>query len=347
MLYIDMDYFFAACEEVRHPELKGRPLVVGSSPDADKLRGVVQTCNYEARAFGVHSAMRTSDAYKLNPNMPYIQADWGYYEDISKGIMGLLSEYRARMEADSIDEAALELEVDGYDGALRVGAEIKRKIKERFGLPCTIGISSGKVLAKMVCDSAKPDGLRAVEDGKIVHFLKDKPVGKIPGVGKKTEERLAAIGVRTIGELARADPMVLIDRLGSFGKELFTLANGTDGSSVVENANVISIGRERTLDRNAHQMQDIDDMIRKLTKEVMAEVKRNNFVFKSVGVKARYSDFTDRLKSRSLNNYSDSEELVLKTATSLLRELVRGKPVRKIGVRVSALASRGGQKSLF
>lgn len=347
MLYIDMDYFFAACEEVRHQELKGKPLVVGSSPESEKLKGVVQTCNYEARAFGVHSAMRTSEAYKLNPNMAYVQADWNYYEEISKRIMTLLSGYKARMEADSIDEAVLEFEVGSYEEALAIGKEIKGIVRDKTGLPCTIGISSGKVFAKMVCDSAKPDGLKAVGQDGIKEFLKDRSVGKIPGVGRKTEEKLAAIGIKTIGDLSQADPMVLIDLLGSFGKELFILANGTDTSSIVDNANVVSIGRERTLDSNAHSMREVESLIKMLTKEVIGEVRRNNFVFKSIGVKARYSDFTDRLKSRSLNNYSDSEELVLKTATSLLSDLVKEKPVRKIGVRVSSLASRGGQKSLF
>ncbi len=342
-----MDCFFAACEEVRHPEFKGKPLIVGTNSEKDRLRGVVQAANYEARKFGIHSAMPTRDAFKLCKELQYSPPDDLYYEETSKRIMELLSGYAKRIEVDSIDEAALEVEVEGYAEALEEGRRIKEQIKKDLGLPCTIGISTGKVIAKMVCDSAKPDGIKAVEANDVKDFLKDKDVERIPGVGKKTAEKLAALKVKDIGGLAKTDPMVLIDALGSFGRELFLIANGTDESIVEENVSVISISRERTLERNAQSIGEIEGMVNKLADEVIAEVKKQKLMFKSVGVKARYVDFTDRIKSRSLNSYTDSRDSLLAVANQLFKGLFGDKPVRKIGIRVSSLISVKGQRSLL
>ncbi len=347
ILYVDMDSFFAACEEIRHPELKGKPLVVGSNSEKDKMRGVVQACNYEARKFGIHSAMPTTMAYKLCPQLAYLQVDDKHYEETSSKIMAALSEYSPRMEVDSIDEAAMEIDVKDCQAAIELGKRIKERIRKDFSLACTAGISTGKMLAKMACDSAKPDGIRALEEKDIGDFLKDREVGKIPGVGKKTEERLAALKIKTIGQLAKTNPMVLIDSFGSFGKELYLIANGKDESVVEDNSNVVSIGRERTLDRNATGMDDVEEMLQKLANEVIVEVKRQKLMFKTIGVKVRYNDFTDRMKSKSLTNYSDSEELIISTARTLFAGLLGEKPVRKIGVRVSSFTSGSGQKKLF
>ncbi len=342
-----MDYFFAACEEARHPELKGKPLIVGTNSEKDKLRGVVQACNYEARKFGIHSAMPTNNAFKLCKELQYSPPDDPYYEEISSKIMALLSGYAKRMEADSIDEAAMEIDVADYAAAVELGNVIKARIKKDFGLASTVGISKGKILAKMACDSAKPDGIRALEDKDVTDFLKEREVEKIPGVGKKTEERLAALKIKTIGQLAKADPMVLIDSFGSFGRELYLIANGKDESGIVENSNVVSIGRERTLEKNTTNMAGIEEMIQKLAGEVIAEVRKQELMFKTIGIKARYSDFSDKIRSKSLNNYSDSEELIVSTAKVLFKGLFGDKPVRKIGVRVSSFTSRSGQKNLF
>ena len=347
IIYVDMDYFFAACEEVRHPEFRGKPLIVGTNSEKDKLRGVVQASNYEARKFGIYSAMPTNEAFKLCKDLQYSPPDDAHYEDVSSKIMALLSEYAKRMEVDSIDEAALEVEVNSYAEAERIAKDTKEKIKQRFNLPCTAGVSVGKIYAKMVCDSAKPDGLRVVEEAGIKEFLKDKDVGKIPGVGKKTEEKLSALKIKRIGDLAKADPMVLIDAIGSFGKELFLLANGTDTSVVEENVGVVSISRERTLEKSAKSVDDIGGLLNSLTDEVITEVKRQKLMFKNVGVKARYVDFTDRMKSKSLNSYTDSKETVITTARSLFRGLFNEKPVRKVGIRVSSLISVKGQRNLF
>ncbi len=346
ILYIDMDSFFASCEIARHPELKGKPLIVGSSPIKTKERGVVQACNYEARKYGIRSAMPTTMAYKLCSDVAYLEADNSYYERVSSEIEALLKAHNLRMEMDSIDEAAIELETDGRDSALELAKRIKNDIKNRFNLPCTVGIARGKIIAKMACDSAKPDGLIFLDRTDVKAFLQNLSVGKIPGVGNKTENKLGMLGIKTVGDLAKTDPTVLFGALGSFGKELFLIANGNDQSRVLDETPAISIGREKTLDKNANSVDEMSGTILELADAVMEEAKKRNVAFKNIGVKTRYSDFTDRIKSRSLNNYSESKEVLITTAKKLFSELVGKKPVRKIGVRVSMLSQRKGQKSL-
>jgi len=347
VLFMDMDYFFAACEELRHPELKGKPFVVGSAPVKSKDRGVVETCNYETRALGIHSAMPINQALKLKSDLVYIESDDKYYMDMSERVMKVLKECGFRMEVISIDEAALDLGGMSYDKAEELAKEVKREINSSLGLPCTIGIGPGKVYAKMVCDRAKPNGIGILKGEDLKTFLKDKKVEALLGVGRKTAEKLKEMRIKSIGELAKADPNVLIDNFGSFGKELFLLANGIDESRIEEKYDVLSIGRERTLDQYTNDMDVIARQLEALTKEVMDEVKRQQMWFKGISVKAKYIDMTERIKNRALSNYSDSFEFTYKTALELMKELVRDKQVRKVGVRVYAVESRKGQSTIF
>lgn len=342
-----MDYFYAACEEVRHQELKARPFVVGTATIAKKERGVVQTANYEARKFGIHSAMPTMQALKLYPALVYLESDYKYYDEVSDKVMKLLRGYGFVTEVISVDEAALDMDGKGYADAESLAREIKKRIKDELGLPCTIGVSFSKTYAKMVCDSAKPNGMGILKDDDIAPFLKDRKVEDILGVGRKTAEKLGSMGFDTIGKLAKADPNLLIDKFGAFGKELFLLANGKDGSRVADNYNVMSVGRERTLENETTDLDDIDNMLKELSREVIEEIKKQGLWFKGISVKARYSDFTERVKNRKLNNYTDSFEVLYSTASQLVRELVGDKRVRKVGVRTYIVAARKGQRSII
>lgn len=342
-----MDYFFAACEELRHPELKGKPFVVGSVPIKSKDRGVVETCNYETRAFGIRSAMPIAHALRLKPDLAYLESDDRYYMEISEKVMKVLRDFGFRTEVVSIDEAALDLDGMGYDEAEKFAKSVKQKLNSGIGLPCTIGIGPGKVYAKMVCDTAKPNGIGVLRGEDLKAFLKDKGVESLLGVGRRTAEKLQEMRIRTIGELAKADPNVLIDNLGSFGKELFLLANGIDESRVEERYDVLSIGRERTLDHYTNDMDRIAKVLGELAKEMMDEVKRQQVWFRGVSVKMKYTDMTERVKNRTLSNYSDSFELAYRTSLELMKELVGEKPARKVGVRVYAVESRKGQRRIF
>lgn len=341
-----MDYFFAACEEVRHPELKRKPFVVGTATIAKKERGVVQTSNYEARKFGIHSAMPTMQALKLKPDLIYLESDYKYYDEMSDKVMKLLKGYGFVTEVISIDEAALNIADRSYSAAELLAKEIKKQIKDETGLPCTIGVSVGKIYAKMACDSAKPNGMMVLKEEDLKSFLKDKDIDALLGVGKKTAEKLHLMGIKTIGELSKADPNILVDKFGVFGRELFLLANGRDDSKVGDNYNVMSIGRERTLEKETRDINDIENMLTYLSKEVIEEVKKEGLWFKGISVKARYSDFTERVKNKKLNNYTDSLDTLNSTALQLIKELVGEKSVRKVGVRTYILSLKKGQKSI-
>jgi nucleotidyltransferase/DNA polymerase involved in DNA repair len=345
---IDMDYFFAACEELRHPEFIGKPLVVGTANPKDKSKGVVQTCNYEARSYGIHSGMALSDAMKLCQSYNYVEADDSYYDKVSSQIMELIRSYGYPMEQMSIDEAAIDLGDMGYDKARKICSEIKVAINERIGLKCTIGISSTKIYAKMACDAAKPNGLLVVEDHSIVDFISSKPITKLPGIGPKTAAKLNAIGIKNIGDIAKTNPSKLVGDFGSFGREIYLLAIGKDESKVVTRSEVLSIGREHTLANKTSSMQELENQLKLIANEVWKEVEKQGYFFKGVSIKIRGIDFSEHIKNIKLSNYAGSEEAIERNAILLLHKAIKpGIKVRKIGVRVYDLMPKKGQKTLF
>ncbi len=346
VLFVDMDYYYAACEELRHPEAVGKPMIVGTGDTAAKMSGVVESCNYEARKLDIRSAMPVAQALRINPDIIYIPADHDYYDRMSGIFMEILKAFGYRMEVISIDEAAVDLDSMSYEQGLVQGKRIKEEIRKTLRLPCTVGIADGKVLAKIVCDSAKPDGLKLVERKDIVQFLSEKSADKIPGVGKKTAEKLEAIGIKTIGDIAKSDLVSLSSAVGSFGFELFQIANGIDESRIVEHYETLSVGRERTLDATK-DVQKIYLLLDELSEEVYREITKNGFRFRTVTAKARYSDFTDKIKSKTLGYWTDSPEILKQTAKALIRELIEEKPIRKVGVRVSSLEMGNKQMKLF
>ncbi len=344
-----MDYFFAACEQLKNPELKGKVVVIGTNKEDNKMKGVVQTANYEARKYGIKSGIPTKDAYKLYKDLVYLEADEPYYEKTSKTIMDMLKGYGFPVEQESIDEAALDLGDVGYEKGIGIGKEIKKRINNETNLPCTVGISFGKTFAKMACESSKPDGFGIVTENEITDFLKTKPVKALPGIGPKTEEKLKILRINTIGDLSDSDPLLLKEKLGIVGIELYNLSNGIDKSKVVEFEEVLSIGRERTLNEETTDVTVIKNMISELSKEVFEESAKKNFWFKDVGIKVRYADFTQATKSRSMNHYSSSEEEIERIGAVLIKELMNknNKKIRKVGVRISSLMKGNSQKRLI
>ena len=347
VLYIDMDSFFASCELLRHKEYIGKPLVIGTSEEKDKDRGVVQTCTYEARKFGIKSGMPIVQAYKLCKELVYIASDEKYYEDVSKRIFALLRGYGRPVEQYSIDEAAIDIEGLDYNNALSMGKELKGRIADDVGLKCTIGISHGKYIAKMVCESAKPDGLKLLKKEEIVPFLAGKAIEEIPGVGPKTASKLHSMGIDTIDKIGSVDVQLLSKATGSFGAELHNIAVGDDRSRVVESSEALSISRERTLERNTTDIKDVYAMADRLVEEVHGDVEKKNVLFKGVGVKIKYDDFTYVTRSTLLKNYSQSKEQIASIARKLFeRNFDAKKPIRKIGVKVYSLSKVSGQKRL-
>ena len=347
VLYVDMDSFFASCELLRHAEYLGKPLVIGTSEERNKERGVVQTCTYEARKFGIKSGMPIVQAYKLCKELVYIPSDEKYYEDVSDRIFAVLRSYGRPVEQYSIDEAAIDIEGLDYGSAVAMGKELKDRIMKEIGLKCTIGISHGKYIAKMVCESAKPDGLKLLRREEIVPFLKGKAIEEIPGVGPKTASKLHSIGIDTIDKVGSTDVQLLSKATGSFGAELHNIAVGDDRSRVVESSEALSISRERTLESNTTDIKDVYSMADRLVEEVYGDVEKKNVLFKGVGIKIKYDDFTYVTRSTLLKNYSQSKEQIASVARKLFeRNFDAKKPIRKIGVKVYSLSRVSGQRRL-
>lgn len=345
ILLVDMDYFFAACEESRHPDLKEKPFVVGTAPAESKERGVVQTCNYVARKFGIRSAMPTAQALKLNPGLTYLHSDEPFYEQMSEKVVGIIRSYGLMMETLSIDEVAIDSVNDDYGDAMSLAESIKERINRELGLPCTIGISTSKVYAKMVCDAYKPDRIGMVRKDDLAGFMRDKEVGAILGVGPKTRLRLKEMNVKSIGDLAGVGATVLIERFGKFGGELHLISIGEDRSGIVKETDAISIGRERTIDETS-DMEVIGRKIMDLAHETFEELSKKQMRFGAVGAKVRYSDFSIRTKTRKLSKPSDSLDVAYNMCISLVGQMVSGRKVRKVGIRLTDLERNSGQMKI-
>ena len=307
------------------------------------------TANYAARKFGLRSGMPIYLAYRIKKDAVYLPVDFEYYDEVSKKVMALVKTYADKFEQVSIDEAFIDISyrAKSYEDALELMKQLKQEVKDKIGLPCSIGISTNKLVAKMASDDAKPNGIKLVKEDEAREFLSKKPVGDLYGVGRKMKKVLEDFGYKAVGDLAKANPVVLVERFKSYGAELYNYANGRDDSEVQENWEVKSIGRERTFERDTSDRYEITSAIREMSKEVGDELKRQGFAFKVVTVKLRYSNFEENLKSRSLTHRSVDTDEIAQVATQLFDKYAEtGEELRKVGVRVSNFAKYKGQKRM-
>jgi len=349
IFHIDMDHFFTAVEEREHPEYKGKPVIVGANPKEGKGRGVVSTCNYEARRFKIRSGMPISKAWKLCPEAVYLPVNYELYVKVSNEIMSMLRAYADKFEQWGIDEAFLDVssKVKDYIEAEALAKQIKREIYEREKLTCSIGIGPNKLVAKIASDFQKPDGLTMVKEDEVEKFLASLPVRKLLWVGRKTEEKLKALGIKTIGDLARYDPSVLAETFGVVGTQLYLMAHGIDKSEVEEKGEIKSISRERTFEEDTSDFNLILNALDKLSEEVCNDVLRQNLYFKTVTVKVRYENFETHTHSKTLPIITNRLQDLKKTAEELIQDyLTLDRKMRLIGLRVSNFASTEKQKTL-
>lgn len=348
IMLIDMDYFYVACEELRHPEIRDVPAVVGFDPKGGKGRGVVMACNYKAREFGIRSGTPISTAYRIKPDAVFLPIDYDYYEQVSKKVMAVLKEFADRFEQVSVDEAFLDVSkrMNDYKEAESYAHKVKLSVLEKTGLKCSIGVGPNKLIAKMASEEAKPNGVKVVRDDQVKDFLKDMSIDDLYGVGSKTTEKLAAMGYRTVPELAMANAMQMMDRFGQFGGELIRYANGIDDSPVNENYDVKSFSREFTFEENTDDDNAVKDAISRLGMQVAGDVEKNQEYFKTVTLKLRYADFSEHLHSKSIRMTDDPKTLTATAIELYSVNVDKSKKVRKLGVRVSNLVSRKGQKKI-
>jgi len=345
-----LDAFFSSCEERERPEIKGKPVIVGADPKGGRGRGVVATCNYLAREYGVRSAMPIALAYRLCPQAVFLRPNFGLYAATSERIMRVLAAHADRMEIVGIDEAFLDVSERSGGSFERAGAiaeEIKREILEKEGLTCSVGVASNKLVAKIASDFKKPGGLTIVRGGEEKAFLAPLPVRKLWGIGPKTEKRLREMGINTIGELASYDVVRLTEEFGSFGAWFHRAANGIDESEVVEGWEAKSISRETTFEEDTLEEKTIRPAFEELCRDVIERIRREGVFFRTVGIKVRFTGFETLTRARTLPHPSESAEALRKAAWGMLEPFLHGqKRIRLIGVRASGLLRAGGQKRL-
>jgi len=343
ILHIDMDAFFSSVEQKRHPELVGKPVVIGGDGDPTK-RGVVSTASYEARKFGIHSAMPLRTAYNLCPNAIFLPVDYEEYSRMSKKFKTVLGEFTQIIEDVGIDEAFLDISsVDKTSE--EIAKEIKKRIKEETDLNCSIGIAPNKLLAKIASDMDKPDGLTIITEEDIEKRIWPLPARKLWGVGPKTEGYLKEkMGIQTIGELATLPLERLMEEFGqSYGNYLYEASRGIDESLLETHWEPKSISKETTFQRDIDNWQLIAKNLVELTQDVVASMKEEGYRGRTVTVKVRFTDFKTYTRAKTLDEFTNSEPQIRRASFDCLGRFELKKKVRLIGVRISNLEKVGNE----
>jgi DNA polymerase IV (DinB-like DNA polymerase) len=341
ILHVDMDSFFASIEMRENPDLTGKPVIVGADPKGGKGRGVVSTCSYEARKFGIRSGMPITRAYKHCPNAVFLPVNFPLYIKVSDDVMNILRRYAEKSQQVSIDEAYLDVSSTGsFEAAGQLALEIKREIMEMEKLTCSIGVGPSKVVAKIASDYKKPDGLTLVEPSMVEDFLSPLPVRKIPGIGKKTEALLKVNGIETIGELAEYDIQKLISNFGKWGIYMHDLASGIDESEVREEKYCKSISRELTFEEDTDDINILNRTIEELAEAVQKTLVQEGFLFKTLTIKVRYKGFETRTRARTLEHFTDDLNIIKNISKMLLKLFFVDKKIRLVGIRLSNLEKR-------
>ena len=345
-----MDHFFAAVEEREHPEIKGKPVIVGADPKEGTGRGVVSTSNYEARKYGIKSGIPIARAWRFCPNAVYLPVDYSLYQKVSKQIMAILVRYADKFEQWGLDEAFLDItsSVSGFENAKILAEEIKYEIFEKEQLTCSIGVGYNKLIAKIASDFKKPDGLTVVKVEDAKSFLAPLGVRKLLWVGKKTENRLKNLGILTIGDLANFSPSILTEKFGTSGVQLYLMAQGIDNSEFQERWERKSLSREITFEEDTSDSKFIFESLDALSDDLYQEIKATKFTFKTITVKIRYENFETHTHCKTLPFYTDRLNDIKKNARNLLQYYLKAKrKIRLIGVKLSNLFSIESQTRLI
>jgi DNA polymerase IV (DinB-like DNA polymerase) len=340
ILHVDLDSFFPSVEVRENPELKDKPVVVGADPKSGKGRGVVSSASYEARKFGIRSAMPISRAWKLCPHCVYLRPNFELYVKASSSIMKILKSHADKFEQAGIDEAYLDISnrVKDFEEAKELARGLMEEILERENLTCSIGVAPNKMVAKIASDYKKPYGLTVVKDENVKDFLSHLEVRRLPGVGPKTESRLKDLKIETVGDLAAANPEVMTRLFGVWGHRLHEFANGIDYSDVIEEYETKSIGRDVTFEKDVDDEGLILEVLDDLAEEVHKELIDNAFQFKTITVKVRYQHFDTYTRAKSLPFPTNDLDILKNNGKRLIAPFLRGnKKVRLIGIRVSNL----------
>jgi DNA polymerase IV (DinB-like DNA polymerase) len=349
--HLDMDAFFASIEEADSPIFKGKPIAVGSDPLNGNGRGVVSTANYKAREYGIHSALPISQAWQLSQKAKkegkdeviFLPVDFERYNQVSAGIYDIIKQRCKIVEPASIDEFYFDLSSD-WDYAEKICLKIKKEIKQKYKITCSIGLAHNKLIAKISAGIKKPDGFVIVRYGEEERFLESLSIRELPGVGPKTEQILNEKGIKIIKDLKKFSYEDLYDMLGKYGIDLYYKAKGIDDSELVENREAKSIGEQITFDKDTLNVIYIGEVFGKLCDDVFLRFKESGFKsFKTIAITVRFTGFETKTTTKTLKEDTDKEKIFKLEALKLLlpyldnRKNPRNKLIRLIGVKIENL----------
>ncbi len=338
IMHVDLDAFFASIEQRDRPELKGKPVIIGGRPNE---RGVVSTCSYEARRFGVRSAMPLVEAYRRCPQGIFLPGRMSKYQQASEQVHQIFRSFTPLVESISIDEAFLDL--TGCERLFGPPDEIARKVKrtivEQVQITASAGIAPNKFLAKIASELKKPDGLVWIRPGEVKQVLHPLPIGRLWGVGPKTAERLTELGIKTIGELAIYHAGLLCKALGKTQAEhLQALANGIDDRPVILGEEAKSMGHEHTFSVDVGELDEVEAVLLHLAEKVGRRLRQDGLSGRTVALKLRYHDFTTLTRHTTLKEATNLDKEIYQAARELLRKTYNGQLVRLIGVSLQNLS---------
>ena len=344
ILHIDLDAFYCAVEEQRDPNLKGKPFAVGGRPDQ---RGVVASCSYAARKYGVRSAMPMAQAVKVCPDLIIVRGNFSDYGEASGNVMAHLRTLTDQVQQISIDEAFLDI-TNLPESSQHIAGNLQQHINSNFGLPCSIGIAANKLVAKMASDYGKvergfsdkpPNAIYIVIAGQEADFLAPLPVDALWGVGPKTAEKLNEMNINTIGDLTQVPEEQLTKRFGKWGYAIVKRAQGIDESPIVLKHVAKSVSQERTFAEDVRSEDTLIETIEKLSSRISKRLKKKHVQGTTIKIKLRWSDFSTITRQKTLAQPTNDVEIISNHATALLKkEWEIGEPIRLIGVGVSNLA---------
>jgi DNA polymerase IV (archaeal DinB-like DNA polymerase) len=355
IFHIDFDYFFAQCEEIRTPNLRTKPVCVCVFSDRGGDSGAIATANYIAREFGIKSGMSISLAKKkldIRDDAVFLPVDFDYYIEMSEKAMNIIRETADIFEYVGKDEAYLDVTnrvKENFDKASHLAQQIKNSLRDKLKLSCSIGVSSNKLISKIASDFNKPDGLTIITPEKVVEFLEPLKIRTIPGIGNKTEERLTQMNLKTIKDLKKLDVFTLNKEFGrKNGTYIFNAIRGIDNELVKERESTIQYSKLVTLKKDSDEYKFLAENLNQLCKELHQIIRRNNRMFKLIGIQFILSDLSNKTKSKTLKSHTASFDELQKNADQLLKEALKDQKitVRRLGVKVSDLLEIHGQNDI-
>jgi DNA polymerase-4 len=344
IVHIDLDSFFVSVERKFNPELIGKPVIIGGNAQ----RGVVASCSYEARKFGVHSGMSSRDAFKLCPDAISVHGNHELYSQASKEVTQIIHEMVPAYQKSSVDEFYIDLTgTDRFYDPYKLASQVRQRVIKQTQLPISFGMASGKTVAKMATNRAKPNGQLFVPHGSEMQFLAPLPISAIPGLGESTASKIYAYGIEKIGDLQRVELRFLETVFGKAGRWIWEKARGIDHAEIVPHSDRKSISTERTFHTNIADGRTLESVLVSMTEELTSKLRRENKLASCLAIKLRYANFETHMQQEKIA-LTSAEHILIPGIKNLLKKAWNShRPVRLIGVRLSQLATGSYQINLF